>query len=62
MFRSIINNFYVMDGSEILCNIIQNNHYFKRQTAPDSTTLKFGLGSYAALNDYVKFEKIVFFS
>ena len=57
MFRSIINNFYVIDGSEILCNIIQNNHYFIRQTAPDSTTLKFGLGSYAALNDYIKFEK-----
>ena len=33
MFRSIINNFYVIDGSEILCNIIQNNHYFIRQTA-----------------------------
>jgi len=57
LFRSIINNFYVIDGSEILCNIIPNNHYFIRQTVSDSTTLKFGLDSYAALNDYVKFEK-----
>ena len=57
MFRSIISNFYVINSSEILFNITQNNFYFIKQTDPDPTTLKFGLGSYAALIDYLNFER-----
>ena len=57
MFRSIISNFYVINSSEILFNITQNNYYFIKQTDPDPTTLKFGLGSYAALIDYLNFER-----
>ena len=56
MFRSIISNFYVINSSEILFNITQNNYYFIKQTDPDPTTLKFGLGSYASLIDYLNFE------
>ena len=57
MFRSIISNFYVINSSEILFNITQNNYYFIKQIDPDPTTLKFGLGSYAALIDYLNFER-----
>tara|TARA_B110000196_G_C21029095_1_gene606684 strand:+ start:212 stop:841 length:630 start_codon:yes stop_codon:yes gene_type:complete len=58
MFKSIINNFYVINGSEILVNITQNNYYFIKQKNPEPTTLKFGLGSYTALNNYLNFEKV----
>ena len=56
MFKSILRDFYIIDAQEILCNIIQNNYYFIKQTNADLTTLKFGLGSFAALNDYMSFE------
>ena len=56
MFKSILRDFYIIDAQEILCNIIQNNYYFIKQTNADPTTLKFGLGSFAALNDYMSFE------
>ena len=56
MFRSLIKDFYVVDAQEILCNIAQNNHYFINQIDPDENTLKFGLGSFAALSDYLNFE------
>ena len=56
MFKSILRNFYAIDSQEILSNIIQNNYYFIKQTNADPTTLKFGLGSFAALSDYLNFE------
>jgi len=56
MFRSLIKDFYVVDAQEILCNIAQNNHYFINQIDPDENNLKFGLGSFAALSDYLNFE------
>tara|TARA_B100000676_G_scaffold287041_1_gene317194 strand:+ start:222 stop:872 length:651 start_codon:yes stop_codon:yes gene_type:complete len=56
MFRSLIKDFYVVDAQEILCNIAQNNYYFINQIDPDENTLKFGLGSFAALSDYLNFE------
>ena len=56
MFKSILKDFYFIDAKEILSNIIQNNYYFIKQTNADPATLKFGLGSFAALSDYMSFE------
>ena len=56
MFKTILRDFYIIDAQEILCNIMQNNYYFIKQTDADPTTLKFGLGSFAALSDYINFE------
>ena len=57
MFKSILKDFYLINSQEILCNIMQNNYYFIKQENADPTTLEFGLGSFAALSDYLSFEQ-----
>ena len=56
-FKSILKDFYLINSQEILCNIMQNNYYFIKQENADPTTLEFGLGSFAALSDYLSFEQ-----
>ena len=56
MFKSVLNNFYSIKGSEILQYLIVDNHEFIENDNANKNIQKFGLGSYAALFDYQKFE------
>ena len=57
MFRSIFQNFYKLHGSEILHYLVVDNQEFIENDNANKNIQKFGLGSFAALYDYKKFEE-----
>ena len=56
MFRSIFQNFYKLNGSEMLHYLILDNQEFIENDNAGLSIQRFGLGSFAALFDYQKFE------
>lgn len=56
MYRSILNNFYSLSGGEILHYIITDNEQFIENDNAGLNIQRFGIGSFAALHDYQKFE------
>lgn len=56
IFRTILNNFYSLSGSEMLHYLIIDNQEFIENDRVNQSIQKFSLGSYAALFDYQKFE------
>ena len=56
MFRSILKNFYNLKGSEMLHYVVLDNQEFIENDNANLNVQRFGLGSYAALYDYQKFE------
>ena len=56
IFRTILNNFYSLSGSEMLHYLIIDNQEFIENDRVNQGIQKFSLGSYAALFDYQKFE------
>ena len=56
IFRTILNNFYSLSGSEMLHYLIIDNQEFIENDRVNQSMQKFSLGSYAALFDYQKFE------
>jgi hypothetical protein len=57
MYRSVLNNFYFLSGSELLYYITLDNEQFIGNDYADTGIQRFGLGSFAALYDYENFEK-----
>ena len=56
MYRSIFQYFYSLTGSEVLHYIIRHNEQFIENDNANIGIQRFGLGSFAALYDYQKFE------
>ena len=56
MFRSVLKNFYKLRGSEMLHYVVLDNQEFIENDNANLSVQRFGLGSYAALHDYQKFE------
>ena len=56
MFKSILHNFYAIRGSEMLHYLILDNQEFIENDDANLNIQRFGLGSYAALFDYQRFE------
>ena len=57
MFKSVFHYFYKLSGSEMLHYLVVDNQEFIENDDANLNIQRFGLGSFAALYDYQKFEE-----